>query len=145
MALRAPAGPGVRDDSGVYEGWEVPIHYDPLISKLVAWGADRAEAIARMRRAVSEYAVLGITTTLPFFDRVLRHPAFVSGDFDTGFVERHLAELGSAPSDDVRDWPWWRRRCGRCASARRRAPSPPPPAPARPGGGADWRDLGPAR
>jgi acetyl-CoA carboxylase, biotin carboxylase subunit len=103
LALRAPAGPGLRDDSGVYEGGEVPIHYDPLISKLVAWGADRAEAIARMRRAVAEYAVLGITTTLPFFDRVLRHPAFVAGDVDTGFIERHRSELFSPPADDVRE------------------------------------------
>jgi len=103
VALRPPAGPGLRDDSGVYEGWDVPIHYDPLISKLVAWGADRAEAIARMRRAVSEYVVLGITTTLPFFERVLRHPAFLAGDIDTGFIERHLGELRAAPSDEDRD------------------------------------------
>jgi acetyl-CoA carboxylase biotin carboxylase subunit len=103
LALRAPSGPGVRDDSGVYEGGEVPIHYDPLISKLVAWGADRAEAIARMRRAVSEYAVLGITTTLPFFDRVLRHPAFMAGDVDTGFIERHRSELFAPPGEDVRE------------------------------------------
>jgi len=103
VALRAPSGPGVRDDSGVYEGGEVPIHYDPLISKLVVWGADRAEALARMQRAVSEYAVLGITTTLPFFDRVLRHPAFVAGDIDTGFIERHRSELFAPPAEDVRE------------------------------------------
>jgi acetyl-CoA carboxylase, biotin carboxylase subunit len=101
VALRAPAGPGVRDDSGVYEGYEVPIHYDPLISKLVAWGADRTEAIERMRRAVSEYTVLGIRTTLPFFARVLRHPDFVSGDYDTGFVARVLAEPQAEPPDDI--------------------------------------------
>jgi acetyl-CoA carboxylase biotin carboxylase subunit len=95
VALRAPAGPGVRDDGGVYEGYEVPVHYDPLISKLVAWGGDRAEAIARMRRAVSEYVVLGITTTLPFFERVLRDPGFVAGEYDTGFVGR--LQSGSAP------------------------------------------------
>jgi acetyl-CoA carboxylase biotin carboxylase subunit len=101
VALRAPAGPGVRDDGGVYEGYEVPIHYDPLISKLVTWGADRAEATSRMRRAVSEYTVLGIRTTLPFFGRVLRHPDFVSGDFDTGFVSRLLAEPPPETSDGV--------------------------------------------
>jgi acetyl-CoA carboxylase biotin carboxylase subunit len=144
VALRAPAGPGVRDDSGVYEGAEVPIHYDPLISKLVAWGADRAEAIARMRRAVSEYAVLGITTTLPFFDRVLRHPAFVSGDIDTGFIERHLAELGPAPSDEVRDIAVVAAavRALRERSAARAEPSAPAGSAWRRG---DWRDLGPAR
>ena len=90
-ALRVPGGPGVRDDSGVYEGYEVPIHYDPLISKLVAWGYSRRDAILRMRRAVSEYKILGIETTLPFFQRVLHHPAFVEGDFDTSFVDRVFA------------------------------------------------------
>jgi acetyl-CoA carboxylase biotin carboxylase subunit len=90
-ALRVPGGPGVRDDSGVYEGWEVPVHYDPLLSKLVAWGATRGEAIRRMRRAVSEYRVLGIKTTLPFFERLLRHPGFVGGDYDTSFVDLAFA------------------------------------------------------
>jgi acetyl-CoA carboxylase biotin carboxylase subunit len=92
VGLRPPGGPGVRDDSGVYEGYSVPIHYDPLISKLVAYGYSRRDAILRMRRAVSEYRVLGIKTTLPFFERVLRHPAFVAGDFDTSFVEKAFAE-----------------------------------------------------
>jgi acetyl-CoA carboxylase biotin carboxylase subunit len=101
VALRAPAGPGVRDDSGVYDGFEVPIHYDPLISKLVTWGADRTEALDRMRRAVAEYTVLGIRTTLPFFGRVLRDPEFVAGDFDTGFVARFLAKPVVPPGDEV--------------------------------------------
>jgi len=86
--LRTPGGPGVRDDSGVYEGFEVPLFYDPLISKLVVHAENRREAIARMLRAVSEYRITGIKTTLPFFDRALRDPAFVEGDFDTGFVAR---------------------------------------------------------
>jgi acetyl-CoA carboxylase biotin carboxylase subunit len=94
VGLRTPGGPGVRDDSGVYEGWTVPIDYDPLLSKLVAWGETREAAILRMRRAVSEYRVLGIRTTLPFFDRVLRHPAFLAGDYDTSFVQ---AVFGSVP------------------------------------------------
>jgi acetyl/propionyl-CoA carboxylase alpha subunit len=87
-ALRLPGGPGVRDDTGIYEGYDVPLHYDPLLSKLVAWGYSRQDAIRRMRRAVAEYKVLGIKTTLPFFQRVLHHPAFLSGDFDTSFVEK---------------------------------------------------------
>jgi acetyl-CoA carboxylase biotin carboxylase subunit len=100
-ALRAPGGPGVRDDSGVYEGYEVPIHYDPLISKLVAYAHSRKDAIQRMRRALSEYKILGIKTTLPFFERVLRHPSFLAGDFDTSFVEQVLAE-----ADRQRERPW---------------------------------------
>jgi acetyl-CoA carboxylase biotin carboxylase subunit len=92
LALRTPDGPGVRDDSGVYEGWEVPIDYDPLISKLVARADTREGAIRRMRRALSEYRVLGIRTTLPFFERVLSHPDFVAGEFDTSFVDTVLRE-----------------------------------------------------
>jgi acetyl-CoA carboxylase biotin carboxylase subunit len=92
LALRVPSGPGIRDDSGFDEGAMVPIHYDPLVSKLVAWGPSRLDTIARMRRAVSEYTVLGIRTTLPFFDRLLGHPDFVRGEYDTGFVARLLAE-----------------------------------------------------
>ena len=90
-ALRVPGGPGVRDDSGVYAGASVPVHYDPLVSKLVAWAETRGAAIARMRRAIAEYRVVGIRTTLPFFDRVLRDPGFVAGDFDTSFVATLLA------------------------------------------------------
>jgi acetyl-CoA carboxylase, biotin carboxylase subunit len=95
VGLRTPGGPGVRDDSGVYEGWEVPIHYDPLISKLVVRAETREAAIRRMRRAVSEYRVLGIRTTLPFFERVLRHPAFAAGEYDTSFVDAVLRETPS--------------------------------------------------
>jgi acetyl-CoA carboxylase biotin carboxylase subunit len=91
LGLRPPGGPGVRDDSGVYEGYTVPIHYDPLISKVVAYGYSRRDAILRMRRAVGEYKVLGIKTTLPFFERVLHHPDFLTGDFDTSFVEKAFA------------------------------------------------------
>jgi acetyl-CoA carboxylase biotin carboxylase subunit len=93
LALRPPGGPGVRDDSGVYEGYEVPIHYDPLISKLSVYGYSRRDAILRMRRAVSEYKVLGIKTTLPFFERVLHHPGFLAGDYDTSFVEKAFADV----------------------------------------------------
>jgi len=83
--LQAPRGPGVRTDSGVYEGWTVPIEYDPLLAKLVIWGTDRAEAIARLRR-------VGIQTTIPFFRSVVDHPDFTAGRIDTGFIDRALAE-----------------------------------------------------
>jgi acetyl-CoA carboxylase biotin carboxylase subunit len=91
-ALRTPDGPGVRDDSGVYAGWEVPVHYDPLISKLIVRAESREAAIRRMRRALAEYQVRGIETTLPFFERVLGHPSFVAGELDTSFVDTVLAE-----------------------------------------------------
>ncbi|HEV8589651.1 MAG TPA: acetyl-CoA carboxylase biotin carboxylase subunit [Pyrinomonadaceae bacterium] len=86
--LRVPAGPGIRDDSGVSEGDEVSIHYDPMISKLVAWGRTRAEAIDRLRRALDEYAVGGIKTTLPFFREIVRYEEFIAARLDTGFIPR---------------------------------------------------------
>jgi acetyl-CoA carboxylase biotin carboxylase subunit len=86
--LRVPAGPGIRDDSGVSEGDEVSIHYDPMISKLAAWGRTRAEAIDRMRRALDEYAVAGIRTTLPFFRDIIRDDEFIQAKLDTGFIPR---------------------------------------------------------
>jgi len=92
-SLRVPAGPGIRDDSGVVAGSVISVHYDPMISKLCAYGATRAQAIDRMRRALAEYHVGGIRTNLAFHRRVMRHPAFLAGDYDTGFIERHKAEL----------------------------------------------------
>jgi acetyl-CoA carboxylase biotin carboxylase subunit len=86
--LQTPSGPGVRDDTGVYEGWTVPIEYDPLISKLIAWGPTRNEAIQRMQRALREYRVEGIETNLNFFRQVLNDPDFRNGQFDTGFIEK---------------------------------------------------------
>lgn len=90
--LAIPSGPGVREDSGVYEGWKVPLEYDPLLSKLVVWGTDREQALARMRRALSEYEVAGVKTNLQFFRQLLVHPDFARGEIDTGFVDRMLAE-----------------------------------------------------
>ncbi|MEP6945658.1 MAG: acetyl-CoA carboxylase biotin carboxylase subunit [Acidobacteriota bacterium] len=100
--LRLPHGPGVRDDGGVYEGAEVSIYYDPMISKLAVHGRDRTEAIDRMRRALMEYEVGGIKTTLPFFRELMEDEVFQSGDLDTGFIpafnERRMqnSALGSA-------------------------------------------------
>jgi acetyl-CoA carboxylase biotin carboxylase subunit len=92
--LHAPSGPGIRDDSGAYEGWTVPTAYDPLISKVVAWAPDRAGAIARMVRALTEYDVRGISTTIGFCRGLIASPAFASAEFDTTFVDRLLEENG---------------------------------------------------
>ncbi len=89
--LQVPAGPGVRRDSGVYEGWTVPLEYDPLLSKLSVWGMDRTEAIARMRRALREYEIFGVKTNVPFFRRLVEHPEFVAGRLDTSLIDRLLA------------------------------------------------------
>jgi acetyl-CoA carboxylase biotin carboxylase subunit len=90
--LHAPAGPGIRRDSGVQAGFEVPIAYDSLISKLSAWGENRPQAIARMRRALSEYEVRGIKTTIPFFQWMLATPEFHQGRFDTTYLDALLRE-----------------------------------------------------
>ena len=86
--LRLPQGPGVRDDGGVYEGSEVSIYYDPMISKFAVYGRNREEAIDRMRRALCEYEVGGIKTTLPFFREVLEDEDFIAGKIDTGFIPK---------------------------------------------------------
>jgi acetyl-CoA carboxylase biotin carboxylase subunit len=93
--LRPAGGPGVRDDRGVEAGDTVPIYYDSLVSKLVVWGTDRTQAIARMRRALDEYQITGIRTTIPFFQWLAEQSQFVSGEFDTTTVDRLLAERGT--------------------------------------------------
>jgi acetyl-CoA carboxylase biotin carboxylase subunit len=97
VSLRVPAGPGIRDDSGADAGGEVPIFYDPMISKLVAWGADRSEAVTRMRRALREYEVIGIKTTVPFFRWLLAQPAFIAGAFHTGYLDELLQQRHGEP------------------------------------------------
>jgi len=84
---REPGGPWVRVDSGVYQGAEVSVYYDPMIAKLVVWGATRTEAIARTRRALREYRVRGINTSIGFFRGVVEDLDFQSGDYNTGFVD----------------------------------------------------------
>ena len=91
--LRVPSGPGIRDDGGVYAGWVVPQFYDPMISKLLAWAPTREQAIARLRRALGEYTVHGITANLRYLRAVFDHPAFRSGDYDTGFCQAYAEEL----------------------------------------------------
>jgi acetyl-CoA carboxylase biotin carboxylase subunit len=81
----------------VYGGWVVPQHYDPMISKLTAWAPTREQAIARLVRALGEYTVHGITANIAWLAAALRHPAFRSGDYDTGFCQRHAQELLRPP------------------------------------------------
>ena len=90
QTYQTPKGPGVRVDDGFEQGMEIPIYYDPLIAKLVTYGKDRQEAIERMTRAIDEYQITGIQTTLGFGKFVMQHPAFISGDFNTHFVEKHF-------------------------------------------------------
>jgi acetyl-CoA carboxylase biotin carboxylase subunit len=104
VALRTPSGPGVRDDGGAYPGAVISSFYDPLVSKLSVWAPDRPRAIAKMRRALSEYVVTGIRTNLAFHEKLFAHPEFVSGRYDTGFIARHRdALMGYATTGDAGD------------------------------------------
>jgi 3-methylcrotonyl-CoA carboxylase alpha subunit len=95
-----PEGPGVRIDSGIVSGGDVTIHYDPMIAKVIVYGDTRAAAIARMRAALSETIVLGVTTNIPFLLALLDHHAFEAGDVDTTFIDRRLDELLPTPTED---------------------------------------------
>jgi 3-methylcrotonyl-CoA carboxylase alpha subunit len=90
-----PDGPGVRVDSGIAAGSEVTVHYDPLLAKLVTWGADRGEAVARMEDALARTVVLGVVTNLARLRAIVEHPAFRAGDLNTAFIDEHLRELRS--------------------------------------------------
>ncbi len=106
LVYRPAAGPGIRVDSGVYQGARVTVFYDPMVAKLVVWGRDRTEAIERLRRALREFVVKGIKTSIPFHQKVVEHPVFLSGKYDTGFIEQHLAGGKGDPrpeSDDSRE------------------------------------------
>jgi 3-methylcrotonyl-CoA carboxylase alpha subunit len=86
-------GPALRIDTGIREGDAVSVHYDPMIAKVIAWGADRSEALRRLAAGLGDYRIAGLATNRDFLVRLLRHPAFIAGDFDTGFIERHRADL----------------------------------------------------
>jgi acetyl-CoA carboxylase, biotin carboxylase subunit len=91
--LELPGGPGVRLDTNLYEGQEISLYYDPILGKLITFGSSRESAIRRARQALREFQITGIKTTIPFLMRVLEHPRFLSGEFDTSFVDRHMADL----------------------------------------------------
>jgi acetyl-CoA carboxylase, biotin carboxylase subunit len=100
--LRVPAGPGVRDDSGVYAGATVSRFYDTLMAKVIVWGPDRDAALARMRRALAEYRITGVRSTIPVLERIMADPEFTAGRLHTGFMERLLAEDAGASASSRR-------------------------------------------
>jgi len=97
--LLAPSGPGIRRDSGMYEGWTVPTDYDPMLAKLIGYGSGREQAIARLRRALYEYFVGGIKTNISLFQRILEDGDFQAGRVDTGYLDR-LLQAGKAESPE---------------------------------------------
>jgi acetyl-CoA carboxylase biotin carboxylase subunit len=99
--LKLPHGSGVRDDGGIYEGSEISIYYDPMISKFATYGRTREEAIDRMRRALQEYEVGGIKTTLPFFREIVEDEEFIAGNLDTGFIPRFFERRKKKEADEI--------------------------------------------
>jgi acetyl-CoA carboxylase, biotin carboxylase subunit len=90
--INLPQGPGIRNDNGVYAGFTVPVFYDPMLSKLICHAHTREDAIARMKRALTEYRVDGIETSIPFFSLIMDNAEFNAAKFDTGFIDRLLAQ-----------------------------------------------------
>lgn len=91
--ITEPLGFGVRTDGYVYEGYEIPIFYDPMISKLIVWGRTRTDAINRMKRALYEYKITGVKTSIPFLEKIMNAKAFVNGNYDTHFIQKNMDEL----------------------------------------------------
>ena len=102
LSRRAPSGPGIRLDEGVYSGWTVPMDYDPLLAKLIAWGNSREETIARLRRALEEYSVTGIKTNTALFRRILVEPDFLRSEIHTKWLDEMLTRPHAAPDTDSR-------------------------------------------
>ena len=98
-----PKGPGVRVDDSMEEGMDIPIYYDPMIAKLIVHGRNRTEAIERMIRAIDEYHISGVQTTLEFCKFVMKHPAFTSGKFDTHFVNQHFKPEMLNPASETEE------------------------------------------
>ena len=101
---KAPSGPGVRLDSGFEQGSEISIYYDPLISKLVTSGADREISINRMKRALNEYQIAGVTTNIPFLELILEHPSFINGSFDINFIENEFLSGNNFLSENSKEF-----------------------------------------
>ena len=101
--LISPSGPGIRRDSGMYEGWTVPLEYDPLLAKLIGYAQTRDEAIARLQRALVEYFVGGIKTNISLFRRILRDSDFQAGNIDTGFLDRLLKKPPIVPGREAEE------------------------------------------
>jgi acetyl-CoA carboxylase biotin carboxylase subunit len=132
--LFEPSGPGTRNDSGVCAGFHIPIDYDPLISKLVTHGENRGEAISRMSRALREYRIGGVRTTIPFFEALLCHPKFIAADLHTHFIQEH-ALTGQLPQQD------WHTVPAVCAALFHLLERPDAPRRAEPRS-SNWKEIG---
>jgi acetyl/propionyl-CoA carboxylase alpha subunit len=132
--VNEPQGPGVRIDSSLFDGLEVTPYYDSLLAKIIVWGKDRDEVLRRLERALSEYQVLGVKTTIPFFQQLIGNEAFRAGDLDTHFLERHF----ETANDDAREDDTALVVAALLSHARRGNGSPPEAK----ANGSNWRRLG---
>ncbi len=101
--LQEPSGPGIRVESSLYPGLEVPLYYDPLLAKLIVWDRDRSRAIARLKRAIEEYKILGVQTTLPFVRWLVEQPRFLNGDFSTDFIAQEWNQRASQSTEVTKE------------------------------------------
>ena len=102
--VNEPSGPGVRVDSSIFSGIEIPYFYDPMLAKVICWGADRAQAIERMKRALREYVIVGVKTNIPFHLQLLDDPRFLAGQVHTGFLDNDFKMIepdGRAKDEEV--------------------------------------------
>ncbi len=139
LRWRPPGGPGLRLDSGVAQGQEVSIYYDPMLAKLVAWGPDRESSLRRLEVALSQFQVLGMVTNIPLLRSVLARPQFQSGDYDTGFLEWNPAATVPAPGAETRNLA---RALAAWAAAQPSVPSPSLPAAQGPAPSSPWHSTG---
>ncbi len=100
LAVQEPTGPGIRCDSGIYSGLEITHHYDPILSKLIVWGENRPESLAKMKTALENYVILGVQTPLRFLQELMSHPEFINGNLHTGFLEQHFKDWQPVSEDD---------------------------------------------
>ena len=98
--ISTPSGPGVRIDGYVYPGYKIPLFYDPMISKLITWSESRSEAIQRMKRALYEYKITGVKTSINFLERIMKNKQFSKGIYDTHFIDENINELMGSSADE---------------------------------------------
>jgi acetyl-CoA carboxylase biotin carboxylase subunit len=101
--VRFPQGPGVRNDAGIYRGFEIPVHYDSLLAKLIVWGADREQARRRLLRALGEFVLEGVHHNIAFHRWLAAHPSFAAGDLSTRFLEDHFTPSALEPEAEARE------------------------------------------
>ena len=92
LYLKEPQGPGIRHDCGIYTGWNVPIYYDPILAKLIVWAEDRESACQRMIKALDDYVILGVQTSIRFLRDLIGHPRFRKGETTTSFIQDHFSD-----------------------------------------------------